>query len=132
MIPLTAQQIADATAGRIVCGDARTRITCVCTDTRAMKSDSLFIAIKGDTFDGHDKLADAAAGGARVMLVHSEAAQIADGIVCVLVDDTRLALGRLARFVREQFVGTRVVAVAGSNGKTGTKHLIHSVLTTSL
>ncbi len=132
MIPLTAQQIADATAGRIVCGDAKARITCVCTDTRAMKPDSLFIAIKGDTFDGHDKLSDAAAGGSRVALVHSQDAKNIIGMTCVLVDDTRLAMGRLARFVREQFARTKVIAVAGSNGKTGTKHLIHSVLTTAL
>lgn len=129
MIPLTAREIARATAGTLVSGDPDTRITAVCTDSRVMKPDSLFIALKGDTFDGHDKIDDAITGGARVVV--GSALRTVPGAY-IKVDDTRLAMGRLANFVREQFTYTKVIAVAGSNGKTGTKHLIHSVLKTRL
>lgn len=132
MIPLTASQIANATGGSLIAGDPNARILCVCTDTRAMKPDSLFIALKGDTFDAHDKLHDAVAGGATLAMVHCEKAATNLSIPYILVDNTRLAMGRLARDVRSRFGKTKVIAVAGSNGKTGTKHLIYSVLSTTL
>ena len=53
------------------------------------------------------------------------------GLTLVRVDDARRAMGRLATFVRRRFKGT-VIAVAGSNGKTGTKHLIHAALSSRL
>lgn len=129
MIPLTAREIAHATAGTLVSGDPGIRVIAVCTDTRAMKPDSLFIALKGDTFDGHDKIDDAFAGGALIAV--GSAVRTTPGAY-IKVDDTRRAMGRLANFVRKQFTRTKVIAVAGSNGKTGTKHLIHSVLETRL
>ena len=102
----------------------------VCTDTRAITPNSLFVALRGDTFDGHDYLAAAAAGGAVAALVDRDVPAVA-GLTLVRVDDARAAMGRLATFVRRRFQGT-VIAVAGSNGKTGTKHLIHAALSSKL
>jgi UDP-N-acetylmuramoyl-tripeptide--D-alanyl-D-alanine ligase len=142
MIPLTAREIADATGGTLT-GDPDARILGVCTDSRAMKPDSLFIALKGDTHDGHDKIDDAIAGGANILLLHRDVPQTASHTrgdhaarstqhAAIVVDDTRRAMGQLANYVRTQFTKMCVIAVAGSNGKTGTKHLIHSVLKTRL
>lgn len=130
MIELTALEIAQATGGTLV-GDPSVRITCVCTDTRAMKPNSLFIALKGDTFDAHDHLDTAFSSGATLALVSRDAQRSASE-THILVPNTRLAMGLLATYVRRRFTKTKVIAVAGSNGKTGTKHLIHSALSTTL
>ena len=105
-------------------------VRAVCTDTRDIRPDSLFVALRGDTFDGHDYLAQAAAGGAVAALVDRDVPPV-PGLTLVRVDDARRAMGRLATFVRRRFKGT-VIAVAGSNGKTGTKHLIHAALSSTL
>ena len=131
MSPLTAQQIANATGGTIVAGDGDTTITRVSTDSRVAAADSLFIAIVGDTFDPHDKLREAITNGARVLLVQRWPLEGAGDAAVVLVDDTRRAMGRLATHVRRQLRGA-VIAIGGSNGKTGTKHLLGSVLKTQL
>ena len=102
----------------------------VCTDTRDIKPGSLFVALRGDTFDGHAYLERAAAGGAVAALVDRDVPPAA-GLTPIRVDDARRAMGRLATFVRRKFKGT-VIAVAGSNGKTGTKHLIHAALSSKL
>ncbi len=130
MIPLTAQQIVDATQGTLVGCGPQTRISDVSTDSREKREQSLFIAIRGDNSDGHAHLQQAYENGAFLAIVHDAAN--AEGRAHILVNDTRLAMGKLANFVRRQFTKTRVIAVAGSNGKTGTKHLIHSVLKTKL
>ena len=102
-------------------------ISAVCIDSRKMEDNSLFIAIRGDTFDGHNFLKEAAAGGAMAMLVSTPPAEPVPGVAVIQVPDTRIALGKLAKFVRQQF-RAKVIAVAGSNGKTSTKHLIHAAL----
>lgn len=102
-------------------------IAAVCTDTRKMEPNSLFIALHGENFNGHKFLAQAAAGGAVAALVDEVPADSPAGLRLIHVADTRKAMGKLARFVRQQ-MQARVVAVAGSNGKTSTKNLIHSAL----
>ncbi|MGA3065553.1 MAG: UDP-N-acetylmuramoyl-tripeptide--D-alanyl-D-alanine ligase [Tepidisphaeraceae bacterium] len=99
----------------------------VCTDTRDMKRQSLFVALSGERFDGHEFLAQAAAAGAIAALVERIPAAPPRGMHLLRVENTRTAMGRLARQVRQQMRG-RVIAVAGSNGKTSTKLLIGAVL----
>ncbi len=131
MKPLKIEEIAQATSGTIkTTPSLEVTIENICTDTRVMKPNSLFIALKGDNFDAHDKLAEAQKNGAIAALVHRVPETLPLGLHLIQVDDTRLAMGRLANYVRRQFSRTKVIAVAGSNGKTGTKHLIHSVLKT--
>src|SRR5207302_1707809 len=77
--------------------------------------------------DGHDFLPDAAARGAVAALVEEPPKKLLPNLHLIGVDNTRRALGRLATFVRRQMQAT-VIAVAGSNGKTTTKHFIGSVL----
>jgi UDP-N-acetylmuramoyl-tripeptide--D-alanyl-D-alanine ligase len=102
-------------------------ISAVCTDTRQMLPHSLFVALTGDRFDGHEFLAQAAAGGAVAALVDRLPSAPPRGMHRVHVNNARTAMGRLARFARQQ-LRARVIAVAGSNGKTTTKHLIGAAL----
>src|ERR1700722_1972917 len=92
-----------------------------------MTAGSLFIALRGENFDGHEFLAQAAAGGAVAALIDRQSRNSPANLPLLRVADARLAMGLLARHVRQQMRG-KVIAVAGSNGKTGVKHLIHSVL----
>jgi UDP-N-acetylmuramoyl-tripeptide--D-alanyl-D-alanine ligase len=101
-------------------------IPAVCTDTRALMPGSLFIALRGEKFDGHDFLARAASTCAAAM-IDRPVAIAPPGLRLLQVPDTRAAMGKLARHVRYKLKG-KVIAVAGSNGKTGTKNLIHSAL----
>jgi UDP-N-acetylmuramoyl-tripeptide--D-alanyl-D-alanine ligase len=98
----------------------------VSTDTRSLQPDALFVALRGDRFDGHDYLAVAADAGATGVVVEAGTA-CPDGVTVFPVDDTRAALGRLARARREAIAGP-VVAVTGTNGKTSTKEMLAAVL----
>jgi UDP-N-acetylmuramoyl-tripeptide--D-alanyl-D-alanine ligase len=129
MNALSTDDLCNATSGRLI-GPPVT-VTSVATDTRDLRADCLFVALPGDTFDGHNFLPQAAAGGAVAALVEKLPTEFPPGLSLIVVDDSRRALGRLGTFVRHGFKGT-VIAVAGSNGKTGTKHLIHSALSATL
>jgi len=100
------------------------------TDTRDDLRRRVFVALRGDNFDGHDHLAAALAAGSTMAIVARQmsAGAIPDGMGVLVVDDTRRALGRLASAYRRTLIGTRVIAVTGSSGKTTTKELIHAVL----
>lgn len=99
----------------------------ISTDTRTMKPGSVFVALKGERFDGHDFVNDAVAKGARVVIVERDVGPGVSGAYVVRVDDTRRALAHLALYKRKKFSGP-VVGVTGSNGKTSTKEMIASVL----
>jgi UDP-N-acetylmuramoyl-tripeptide--D-alanyl-D-alanine ligase len=129
MKPLSLQDIRLAVAGKSIGPLSRglPAVTAVCTDTRQMKPASLFVALRGERFDGHQFLEQAAAGGAIAAIVDEKPAKEIANFHVIVVNDTRVALGKLATFVRKQMRG-KIIAVAGSNGKTSTKHLIHAAL----
>ena len=117
-------QIAAAVNGRLVGDDLV--MEGVSTDTRAIARGALFIALAGERFDAHDFLDQAVAAGAGGLLV-ADAGKLPAGVSAVVVDDTRLALGRLAAAWRAKFA-LPVIAVTGSNGKTTTKEMIAAIL----
>ncbi|TAG46432.1 MAG: UDP-N-acetylmuramoyl-tripeptide--D-alanyl-D-alanine ligase [Betaproteobacteria bacterium] len=97
----------------------------VITDSRAIKAGCLFVALKGESFDGHQFVAQAINAGASGVLVSTKVA--APPTVSVLrVEDTLLALQAIAKAHRAQF-SLPVIAVTGSNGKTTTKQMIASI-----
>ena len=97
----------------------------VSTDSRAIQPGDLFIALRGDKFDGGVFAAQALQQGAvGVALDHVQAPEIA---AAIRVDDTRLALGKLAAAWRARF-SLPVVAVTGSNGKTTVKEMLAAIL----
>jgi len=121
---LTLGDIAEMAGGRLVGHDAS--VTSVSTDTRSLSDGALFVALKGPNFDGHHFVAQALDSGAAAALV-SEAVDAE--IPQVVVEDTRLALGRLASAWRDR-LGLPVIALTGSNGKTTVKEMIASIMST--
>lgn len=102
-------------------------IAAVCTDTRSIGRGDLFVALRGEQYDAHDFLSEAVAKGATAVVVSDarRAAQL--GVATFVVRDTLHALGALGRARRGAWGGP-LVAVGGSNGKTGTKELIRAAL----
>ncbi|MFZ5509346.1 MAG: UDP-N-acetylmuramoyl-tripeptide--D-alanyl-D-alanine ligase [Pseudomonadota bacterium] len=120
------QEAARAVGGTAVQGNAR--ITGVSTDTRTLVPGQLFVALRGQRFDGHDFVAAALNQGAAAALVDSAWARPeAEARPLLVVDDTRLALGRLAGYWRDKFT-LPLVGVTGSNGKTTVKEMTAAIL----
>jgi UDP-N-acetylmuramoyl-tripeptide--D-alanyl-D-alanine ligase len=104
---------------------ADVEITSVSTDTRTLPAGCLFVALKGPRFDGHAFAAQALESGAAAVMVESDANLAASP--ALVVDDTRLALGRLAAWHRAN-LPARLVAITGSNGKTTVKEMVAAIL----
>src|SRR5512143_1623066 len=102
------------------------RAGAVCTDTRRLVPDCLYVALRGPTHDGHAFAAAALAGGAAVVLVDHLPAGV-DPARAIVVPDTLRALGDLAAWTRRRW-GGRLVAITGSNGKTTTKEMLAAIL----
>jgi UDP-N-acetylmuramoyl-tripeptide--D-alanyl-D-alanine ligase len=100
--------------------------TGISTDTRSLKEGELFVALKGERFDGHDYLGDARMLGVGGVVVQ-EGTPRWPGFDWFEVPDTLLAYGQLARYRRERFGGP-VVAITGTNGKTSTRELTAAAL----
>ncbi len=97
----------------------------VTTDSRQIQAGDLFVALRGDHFDGHDYVAQALAQGAAAVMVDERAGlDIAPAIV---VADTRLGLGKLAAAWRQK-MPARLLAITGSSGKTSVKEMLAAVL----
>lgn len=97
----------------------------VCIDTRKIEKNSLFIALKGENFDANTFAYEALAKGAKYVVIDNPEYKIDDRML--LVENSLLALQELAKFHRNQ-LKTPIIALTGSNGKTTTKELIHTVL----
>jgi UDP-N-acetylmuramoyl-tripeptide--D-alanyl-D-alanine ligase len=115
-------QAANALKGELIGADEK--FTAVSKDTRDLVDGSLYVAIKGERFDGHEFVGQASAAGAAGALV-SERQSVQIPQICV--NDTRLALGELAAYWRQLFNG-KLVGVTGSNGKTTVKEMLRSIL----
>ena len=102
-------------------------ITRVTTDSRDVRSGDLFVAIKGPRFDGHDFVDQAVKQGAAAVLVSKEAVLGDSEPPAIIVEDVRLAYGRLASWWRSMF-SIPLVAITGSNGKTTVKEMLASIL----
>jgi len=120
--------IAGACGAEIIGGPVDLEIKSTCTDSRAAKTGDLFFAIKGEKFDGHGFVAEAAVKGAAAVVVdRKKIPPMALPCPVLAVGDVRVALGKWAAAYRQQF-DLPLVAVAGSNGKTTVKDLLASVL----
>ncbi len=102
----------------------RAAVTGFCTDTRALRSGDVFVAVRTDRRDGHDFLVAARSQGAACALV---ARPVADDLPQLVVDDPLAALRRVAARWRANFQG-QVIGVTGSVGKTSTKELLAALL----
>jgi UDP-N-acetylmuramoyl-tripeptide--D-alanyl-D-alanine ligase len=102
----------------------------ITTDTRKIGKGDVFLALKGERFDGHDYLRDAVRDGASALIMSKVPKHSSLGVPVYEVRDTLVALGSLARYWRRAW-GKTIIGVAGSNGKTSTKDLIKAALSRS-
>jgi UDP-N-acetylmuramoyl-tripeptide--D-alanyl-D-alanine ligase len=123
--------VAEACAAEIRRGAGAIVVKNICTDSRQAKAGDLFFAIRGEKFDGHDFLNEVAAKNVAAVVVEKSKVQSPTSNVLncatLVVDDVRIALGKLAAAYRQQF-DLAIVCVGGSNGKTTVKELLASVL----
>lgn len=122
MINVTLSELAQILNGELH-GQSLT-VDAVTTDTRQLTPGCLFVALKGERFDAHDFADQAKAGGAGALLVSRK---LNCDLPQLVVNDTRLAFGEIAAWVRQQ-VPTRVVALTGSSGKTSVKEMTAAIL----
>jgi UDP-N-acetylmuramoyl-tripeptide--D-alanyl-D-alanine ligase len=120
--------VAESCGVEIRRGAAATLVENVCTDSRQAKAGDLFFAIRGEKFDGHDFLNEVAAKKvAAVIIEQKKVPSQLPNCAALVVEDARIALGKLAAAYRMQF-DLPMICVGGSNGKTTVKELIASVL----
>ncbi len=106
------------------------------TDTRTLRPNQVFFALRGENYDAHDFLRTAALAGSPLLVIDDPDAprrqSIPDGVGILRVDDTLDALAQLAAAYRRTLDTVRVIAVTGSNGKTTTVRLIDAMLSAKL
>lgn len=133
MKPFMPEEIKQIVKGEMRTPLGRELITQISTDSRQLKPGALFVALKGDRFDGHDHIDQAVERGAVAVLVDRKVPLSdtvkAKGTSVLQVKDTLAALGDLARAYRRSLAHSiDVIAVTGSNGKTTTREMIYHVL----
>src|ERR1700730_2307676 len=128
MNKLSIFQIADLAGAKISVGPGHVFVDKVSTDSRTLKPGELFVALRGENFDGHkfvEAVAKAGAVGAIVDLHWN--GKVSNGFALIRVPDTLVAYQNLAANYRKS-LSLKVLAITGSNGKTSTKDFVASVL----
>ena len=116
-----ASDIVSATGGRLLSGAPQTAFRGIGIDSRRLAADELFIAIEGETHDGHAFVPEVVARGVRGIVVKAGHARETDvaawdrqGVACIAVADTTRALGQIAAYHRRR-MPARIIALTGSN-----------------
>lgn len=120
------EELARAAGGTIVQRGAAPRVGTICTDSRRMERNGVFVALRGEVHDGHAFVPEAARHGGGCVIVQENVAPGPEMAV-IRVRDTLRALGDVARFHRRR-LAPRVLAITGSNGKTTTKEMMFAIL----
>lgn len=120
-----ASALQDEATGKLPRGSET--VTGITTDTRKIGKGNVFLALRGERFDGHDYLRDAVRDGATALIVSRAPKLDTLGVPIFEVKDTLVALGALGHYWRKAW-GKTVIGVAGSNGKTSTKDLLRASL----
>ncbi|MGE3973010.1 MAG: UDP-N-acetylmuramoyl-tripeptide--D-alanyl-D-alanine ligase [Bdellovibrionales bacterium] len=104
----------------------------VATDSRQKNEQRVFFALQGENFDAHQFLDAAVQSGATALVVHKKPEQLESlGVTVIQVENTLMALQRFSQYWRKK-LGTKIVAITGSNGKTTTKEFTATILSTKL
>ena len=128
MNPLSISKIAELAAAKLESGDGKASVERISTDSRTIKKGELFVALRGENFDGHKFVEDVAKTGAAGAIVDLKwSGKIPKGFAIIRADDTLLAYQNLAANYRKS-LPLKVLAITGSNGKTSTKDFAASVL----
>jgi UDP-N-acetylmuramoyl-tripeptide--D-alanyl-D-alanine ligase len=128
-IILTLKDIFDLPGSVIYNPDSYKEVTSVSIDSRKIKRNSLFIAIKGDKFDGHNFVNAAVKKGAAAIMINKNYLKKIDeqDVTVITVPDTTLALGNVAKVWRSK-LSAKVIGITGSSGKTTTKEILAKLL----
>ncbi|MDP6634286.1 MAG: UDP-N-acetylmuramoyl-L-alanyl-D-glutamate--2,6-diaminopimelate ligase [Phycisphaerae bacterium] len=103
-------------------------VTAVAYDSREVGPGTCFVAVRGSRCDGHDFIGQAVEAGCSAV-VCEDGARVPDSVACAVVDDSKIALGRLAQAIAGNPAGELVnVGVTGTNGKTTVVHLVYNIL----
>lgn len=130
MLELNLQEIVKATKGALLKEANVKEIKAVSTDTRKIEEGTMFIALKGENFNGNNYVLDAFNKGAKIAIVDEvkcDLNELKEDVALIKVQNTGRALMDLAKFYREK-LGLKVVGITGSAGKTSTKDLVAAVL----
>src|SRR5436309_12295459 len=128
MNPTPLEQIAKFAGAEIFSGDGKVFIDKISTDSRAVKRGELFVALRGEKFDGHNFVESAAkAGAAGAVVDFNWKGKVPENFALIRVKDTLQAYQKLAANYRKS-LSLKVVAITGSNGKTSTKDFAAAVL----
>ncbi|NIP39536.1 MAG: UDP-N-acetylmuramoyl-tripeptide--D-alanyl-D-alanine ligase, partial [Candidatus Dadabacteria bacterium] len=120
--------ILNSTKGQLVSENIDFKFSGISTDSRTIEKDQLFVALKGENFDGHKFICDAITRGAAGVILEDLCEKPKPGKkLYVKVDSTLKSLGSLAKNWRESFSDLKVVAITGSNGKTTTKEMVSAL-----
>ena len=137
---LTINEILNAVEGsELLNGNRTSEINAVVTDTRKVCSNSLFLALKGEKFDGHDYLEDALKGGAAALCISAEFAKKVSGkrtqkkennpvSNIISVPNTLVAYQQIANYYRNKLSELIVIGITGSCGKTSAKEILKTLL----
>lgn len=130
VLNLNIKEVIEAVKGEVIVKNNNGRFNKISTDTRNIKSDNLFIALKGGNFNGNNYAVSAVEKGASVIIVDEinfKTEELKGKGTVIKVKDSRIALADLARYYRKK-LGIKVVGITGSTGKTSTKDLIAAFL----
>src|SRR5437660_2984058 len=128
MNPLPLSQIAKFAGASLSSGDGSVMIDRLSTDSRTLKPGELFVALRGDNFDGHNFVESAVKSGAAGAIVESNwKGKVPETFALILTKDTLQSYQQLAANYRKSLT-LKVVEITGSNGKTSTKDFSASVL----
>ena len=122
-------EIANQLQNKEVYGDINVLIEDVSADSREIKNNGLFIALRGARVDGHNYLENAMKAGAKALVVDTLPKKLPDNVAVILVPDTREAMEIIAPYFYD-YPGKklRMVGVTGTNGKTTTTNIVRQVL----
>ena len=127
---MTFEEMLKAVNGEVIVQGTENTFNKLCIDTRKIAKNNVFLAIKGENFNGNDFVLKALELGASIIIVDEvkfDANEVKESGTIIKVENTRKALLELAKFYRKK-LGLKVVGVTGYTGKTSTKDLIAAVL----
>src|SRR6201984_3057422 len=128
MNPLSLPQIAELAGGSLSSGEGAISVAKISTDSRTLKRGELFVALRGENFDGHKFVGTVAQAGAVAAIIDRNwNGNVAKEFRLIRVNDTLQAYQNLAANYRK-LLPLKVVAITGSNGKTSTKDFAAAVL----
>ena len=127
MVSMTVKEVLEATGGRLLSGDESVVLKNISIDSRKMEGEDLFVPFVGERADAHDFIGKAFDNGAAASLSMREDVEIGKGPV-ILIKDTMTALQDLGRWYRKNRLDFPIVGITGSVGKTSTREMIFTAL----